>query len=55
MTRHTDSVEVIPKDRRRRRWTLTEKAALVWRTYEPGMGLSCMARQAGFAAGLLFQ
>lgn len=55
MTRHTDSVAVIPKDRRRRRWTLPEKAALVRRTFEPGMGLSFMARQADLAAGLLCQ
>ena len=28
-TRHTDSVEVIVKDQRRRRWSPSEKAALV--------------------------
>ena len=37
MTRHTESVEVIFKDQRRRRWSLAEKSALVRRTYEPGM------------------
>lgn len=33
--RHTESVEVILKDQRRRRWSPAEKAALVKRTYEP--------------------
>lgn len=54
-TRHTDSVEVILKDQRRRRWSLAEKAALVRRTYEPGMSVSLVARQEGVAASLLFQ
>ena len=40
MTRHTESVEVIFKDQRRRRWSLAEKSALVRRTYEPGMSVS---------------
>jgi len=46
-TRHTESVEVILKDQRRRRWSLPEKAALVRRTYEPGMSVSLVARQEG--------
>ena len=54
-TRHTDSVEVIVKDQRRRRWSPSEKAALVRRTYEPGMTVSLVARQEGVAASLLFQ
>ena len=54
-TRHTDSVEVILKDQRRRRWSLAEKAQLVRRTYEPGMSVSLVARQEGAAASLLFQ
>ena len=54
-TRHTDSVEVILKDQRRRRWSPSEKAALVRRTYEPGMTVSLVARQEGVAASLLFQ
>lgn len=54
-TRHTESVEVILKDQRRRRWSLPEKAALVRRTYEPGMSVSLVARQEGVAASLLFQ
>ena len=54
-TRNTDSVEVIVKDQRRRRWPPSEKAALVRRTYEPGMSVSLVARQEGVAASLLFQ
>ncbi|WP_165946733.1 transposase, partial [Pseudomonas aeruginosa] len=54
MTRHTESVEVVVKDQRRRRWSLAEKAALVRRTYEPGMSVSLVARQEGVSAGLLF-
>ena len=54
-TRLTDSVEVILKDQRRRRWSLPEKAALVRRTYEPNMSVSLVARQEGIAASLLFQ
>ena len=54
MTRLTDGVEVIVKDQRRRRWSVMEKAALVRRTYEPGMTVSLVARQEGVAASLLF-
>lgn len=54
-TRNTDSVEVVLKDQRRRRWSAAEKEALVRRTYEPGMSVSLVARQEGVAASLLFQ
>jgi transposase-like protein len=54
MTRHTDTVEVIVKDQRRRRWSPEQKATLVRRTYEPGMSVSLMARQEGVSASLLF-
>ncbi len=40
MARHTETIEVITRDQRRRRWSLAEKAALVKRTYEPGMSVS---------------
>ena len=53
-TRNTDTVEVIMRNQRRRRWSLAEKAALVRRTYEPGMSVSLVARQEGVAASLLF-
>ena len=55
MTRRTESVEVVMTDQRRRRWSVQEKAALVRRTYEPGMSVSLVARQEGVAASLLFQ
>jgi transposase len=55
MARRTETVEVITTDQRRRRWSVQEKAALVRRTYEPGMLVSLVARQEGVAASLLFQ
>lgn len=55
MTRRTESVEVVMTDQRRRRWSVQEKAALVRRTYEPGMSVSLVARQEGVSASLLFQ
>jgi transposase-like protein len=55
MARSTETVEVITTDQRRRRWSVQEKAALVRRTYEPGMSVSLVARQEGVAASLLFQ
>ena len=55
MARRTETVEVITTDQRRRRWSVQEKAALVRRTYEPGMSVSLVARQEGVVASLLFQ
>lgn len=55
MTRRTEPVEIVLTDQRRRRWSVQEKAALVRRTYEPGMSVSLVARQEGVAASLLFQ
>jgi transposase len=55
MTRRTETIEVITTDQRRRRWSIQEKSALVRRTYEPGMSVSLVAREAGVSAGLLFQ
>ena len=55
MTRHTEPVEIVVSDQRRRRWSVQEKAALVRRTYEPGMSVSLVARQENVAASLLFQ
>ena len=54
-TRNTETIEVITRDQRRRRWSLAEKSALVRRTYEAGMSVSLVARQEGVAASLLFQ
>lgn len=55
MARRTESVEVVMTDQRRRRWSAQEKAALVRRTYEPGMSVSLVARLEGVSASLLFQ
>ena len=55
MNRHTESVEVVWTDQRRRHWSVAEKAALVRGTYESGMSVSLVARQGGASAGLLFQ
>ena len=55
MTRHTESVEVVVRDQRPRRWSPAEKSALVRRTYEPGMSVSLVACQEGVSTGLLFQ
>ncbi len=54
-TRHTDTVEVIMTDQRRRRWSVQEKAELVRKTYEAGMTVSLVARQCGVSASLLFR
>lgn len=55
MTRHTETIEVITTDQRRRRWSAQEKAALVRRTYEPGMSVSLVSRETGISASQLFQ
>ena len=54
-TRADETIEVITTDQRRRRWSVAEKAALVRRTYEPGMSVSLVARNEGVSASLLFQ
>lgn len=36
-------------------WPLAERAALVSRSYEPGMSVSLMVRQEGVVVSLLFQ
>lgn len=54
MTRHTETIEVITRDQRRRRWSAIDKAALVRKTYEPSMSVSLVARQEGVSASLLF-
>jgi transposase len=41
-------------DQRRRRWSASEKAALVARTYEPGMTVSSVARETGITPSLLY-
>jgi transposase len=41
-------------DQRRRRWSGSEKAALVARTYEPGMSVSLVAREHGVTPSRLY-
>lgn len=48
-------IEVITGVQRRRRWTPEQKLELVRRTFEPGMTVSLVAREAGIAAAQLFQ
>lgn len=55
MTRNKQTIEVVTvSEERRRRWSTTEKAALVRETYEPGMSVSLVARKHGVGAGQLF-
>lgn len=54
-TKSKQSIEVVTvSEERRRRWSTTEKAALVRETYEPGMNVSLVARKHGVSASLLF-
>ena len=48
-----ETIEVITRDQRRRRWSLGENAALVGRAYEPGMSVSLVARNEGVSPSLL--
>ena len=52
---NTNRIEVITGVQRRRRWTPEQKLELVKQTFEPGMTVSMVARQAGLAATQLFQ
>jgi transposase len=46
-------IELITGNMRRRRWTTTEKSALVAESIQPGVNVSALARQRGVSAGLL--
>jgi transposase len=52
---NTNRIEVITEIQRRRRWTPEQNLELVKQTFEPGMTVSMVARQAGLAAAQLFQ
>lgn len=55
MTSHKiNGVEVV-EVQRRRRWSLSEKMAMVRETYEPGMSVSLVARRHGINPNQLFQ
>jgi transposase len=54
-TNNKQTIEMVTiTDQRRRWWSVSEKAALVRQTYEPGMSVSLVARQHGVAASQLF-
>lgn len=53
--RNTSRIAVITGVQRRGRWTPEQKLELVKQTFEPGMMVSMVARQAGLAATQLFQ
>ncbi len=46
-------IELITGVARRRRWTASEKAALVTESFRPGMNISDLARRSGVNRGLL--
>src|SRR5204862_6559737 len=46
-------IEVITGQRRRRRWTVEEKARIVAESFEEGANISEVARRHGVARGLL--
>jgi len=52
---NTNRTEVITVVQRRRRWTPEQKLELVEETFEAGMTVSIVARQAGVATTQLFQ
>ncbi|SFV17981.1 transposase [Pseudoduganella namucuonensis] len=55
MTKNKQTVEVVTvSQERRRRWSATEKAALVRETYEAGMSVSLVARKHDVSASQLF-
>lgn len=53
-TSNNGNGEVLSGPERRRRWTATEKLALVQETYEPDMTVSLVARRHGIAPNQLF-
>lgn len=53
MGRKEQELEVVTVQRRRR-WTATEKLAMVRETYEPGMSVSLVARRHGVNPNQLF-
>jgi len=54
MTGNTQRIEVITSVQRRRRWTPSEKLAMVDETYDAGASVSSVARRHGVAPNQLF-
>lgn len=55
MTRTNDTVEVVTSVERRRRFSPSEKKAIVEETYRPGTSVSEVARRHGIAPGQVFR
>jgi len=54
MTMSLPKSEILTSPERRRRWSATEKLAMVAETSEPGMSVSLVARRHGVAPSQLF-
>ena len=54
MTSHIPKIEVLSGRERRRRWSTTEKLAIVQETYEPDVTVSIVARRHGIQPNQLF-
>lgn len=54
MTGHIPRPEILTEPQRRRRWSPTEKLAMVEETYDPGVTVSLVARRNGIQPNQLF-
>ncbi len=54
MTGHIPRPEVLTEPQRRRRWSPTEKLAMIEETYDPGVTVSLVARRNGIQPNQLF-
>ena len=54
MTGHIPRSEILTEPQRRRRWSPSEKLAMVEATYEPGVTVSLVARRNGIQPNQLF-
>jgi transposase len=54
MTSHNPKIEVLSGPERRRRWSSTEKLAIIQETYDPDATVSIVARRYGIQPNQLF-
>ncbi len=54
MTGHIPRHEILIEPQRRRRWSASEKLAIIEETYEPGVTVSLVARRHGMQPNQLF-
>lgn len=54
MTGHIRRPEILTEAQRRRRWSASEKLAIIEETYEPGVTVSLVARRHGIQPNQLF-